>query len=224
VVTTVSDLQARVVDRYDDLALPGWADPHAGTDGPRDEEYSRVTDPERYRVLHARARVWASVLEDLLGARVETLAPVVVAGGRGGFERGVRLVPPTPDALPLLLLEREAPQSGQAALAVLDIAVARPDVVVTSEPDCGCDACDSGSGDLLEAVDAKVRSVVGGPFVLLRGDGWDASSSPEGGRAGSEGRGPDLDEMIDLCRRIAQGETVRTPEDAEVFVGRSWIG
>lgn len=224
-MTTVSELQERVVARYDGLDLPAWEDPRSGTDGPREEEYSRVTDPERYRIVHARARVWASVLEDELGARVEPLTPPLVpATTHGAFQRGVRLVPPAPGALSLLLLERDAPLSGQPALAVLDIAVARPDVLLASEPDCGCDACDSGSGDLIEAVDATIRQVVGGPFVLLRGDRWNARWHPEGGGAGSVGEETDLREMMDLCRRIGQGETVRPPQDAEVFVGRSWLG
>ena len=65
-------------------------------------------------------------------------------------------------------------QPDQRNLAVLTIAVARADIVVETQPDCGCDACDSGSSDLLEAVDAAVRHVVGGPFVALRGDKWHA--------------------------------------------------
>lgn len=72
---------------------------------------------------------------------------------------------------------------------MLTIAVARPEIVVETQPDCGCDACDSGSSDLLEAVDAAVRHIVGGPYVVLRGKKWHAEWHPEGGSAGSNGHG-----------------------------------
>ena len=106
---------------------------------------------------------------------------------------------------------------------MLLIGVVRPDVVVERQPDCGCDACDSGSSDLLEAVDAAIRHVVGGPFVLLRGSKWRAQWHPEGGSAGGEGSGPDFRSVMDLGRRLAEGESVRLPKDTEALVGRSWL-
>jgi hypothetical protein len=212
-MTTVSELQGRVASSYEGLDLPTWPDPHAGMRSPQDEEYSPLTDPGRYRIVHARARVWAAVLEDALGARSEVLEPVhTVAAGSEPFDRGIRLVPRHPDALPLLLLERDVPtQPDQGIVAVLTIAVARPDIVVETQPDCGCDACDSGSGDLLEAVDAAIRHVVGGPFVVLRGKKWHAEWHPEGGSAGSNGRRPDFRLLMDWCRRLAEGETSTYP-------------
>ena len=225
-MVTLTELQERVASSYARLGLPSWPDPHPHRVSPRDEEYSRVTDPERYRIVHARAGVWADVLTEALGARAEGLAavPVAVRGGEA-FDRGVRLTPPRPGTLPLLLLERDVPtQTGATTLAVLHIAVVRPDVVVERQPDCGCDACDSGSGDLLEAVDATVRHVVGGPFVVLRGERWRAEWHPDGGSAGGDGRGPDFRMVMDLCRRLAEGETVRLPRNTEAFVGRSWLG
>jgi hypothetical protein len=225
-MVTVSELQARVVSGFERLDLPSWPDPHPGSVSPRAEEYSRVTSPERYQVVHARAGVWAAVLEDTLGVRSESLTPAPAAGGaRPEFDRGVRLVPPGPGTLPLLLLERDVPtQQGDATLAVLHIGVARPDVVVEVQPDCGCDACDSGSTDLLEAVDATIRHVVGGPFVVLRGTGWRAQWHPGGGSASGDGHGPDFGELMDLCRRLAEGETGRLPRDTEALVGWSWLG
>lgn len=223
----MSELQARVDSRYEQLLLPGWPDPHPGMTSPKDEEYSRVTDPGRYSIVHARARTWATVLEDAdLGVRSETLAPAPAAGVlANSFDRGVRLVPRQSGALPLLLLERDVPtQPDQAPLAVLGIAVARPEVVVERQPDCGCDACDSGSGDLLEAVDATIRHVVGGPFVVLRGNRWHAQWHPDGGSAGSDGgRALNYRALMDLCQRLAEGERVRLPKDAEALVGRAWL-
>lgn len=222
---TVSELQARVASAYERLDLPTWPDPHPGRVSPRDEEYSRLTDPGRYRIVHARARVWAAVLEDAVGARRQVLEPASAGvAGSAAFDRGVRLVPRPPDALPLLLLERDVPtRPGQWTLPLLNIAVVRPDLVVERQPDCGCDACDSGSSDLLEAVDAAIRHVVGGPFVVLRGKQWHAQWHPEGGSAGGDGRGPDFRTLMDRCRRLAEGRTVRLPKGTEIFVGRSWI-
>jgi hypothetical protein len=224
-VTTLADLQARVASRYEGLHLPTWPDPHAGMTPPRDEEYSRLTDPARYRIVHARARVWAAALEQELGARPEAIsprgAPDAVAEA---FDRGVRLVPPRAGALPLILLERDAPTpAGRTTLSVLEVAVGRAEVVVERQPDCGCDACDSGSSDLLDAVDTIIRRVVGGPFVVLRGSRWHAEWHPDGGSAGSDGRGPDFRASMDLCRRLADGEVVDLPADTEALVGSSWI-
>jgi hypothetical protein len=109
-MATVSELQARVASTYEGLHLPAWPDPHSGMTSPRDEEYSRVTDPERYRIVHARAATWAAALHEALDVPIETLAQSDAAdAGPHAFDRGVRLVPRQPDALPLLLLERDVP-------------------------------------------------------------------------------------------------------------------
>lgn len=106
----------------------------------------------------------------------------------------------------------------------MTVALGRPEVVVERQPDCGCDACDSGSRDLLEAVDAAISHVVGGPFVVLRGDKWQAHWYPEGGGASSQGgREVDFRGLMDLCRRLAEGEAVRLPRDTEAFVSRAWL-
>jgi hypothetical protein len=44
-MTTVRELQTRVAARYEQIHLPTWPDPHPGMTMPRDEEYSRLTDP-----------------------------------------------------------------------------------------------------------------------------------------------------------------------------------
>lgn len=226
IVATVglAELCAQVASRYRRLGLPAWPDPHAGLESPREEEYSRVTDPERYRVVHARARVWTDVLREVSGVEVESLARDALDGNGSRFDRGVRLDSTRPGTLPLFLLEQNVPLLGQEeSLAVLHISVARPEVVVEMQPDCGCDACDSGSDDLLTAIDETVGHVLGGPFVALRGDGWHADWYPDGGASGGAGRGPDHAMLMDLCRRLAGGEKVRLPARADAFVGRSWL-
>lgn len=223
---SVSDLQARVASAFDGLALPSWPDPHPDMASPPEEEYSRVTDPGRYRIVHARVRAWAEVLTDAVGADVEHLEALRAADDDRGpaFDRGVRLVPARPGALPLVLLERDvATQAGEDPLAVVEIGVARPDVVVEVLPTCGCDACDSGSADLLDTIDAAIGAIVGGPYVVLRGTTWRAQWHPGGGQLSAEGQGPDFEELMDLCRRLAEDPGAPLPGGTEAFVGRSWL-
>ncbi|MGC4868117.1 DUF6226 family protein [Micromonospora sp. DT53] len=222
----LDELQAQVAVRYDNLGLPSWPNPHAGTASPREEEYERVTEPDRYGIVHARARVWADTLGDAPKVDVETLAPAPLddKGHLGRFDRGVRLTSPRPGTLPLLLLERDAPLSGlEAPLAVLQISVVRPEIALEVLPDCGCDACDWGSDDLLRAIDQTIGYVIGGPIVVLRGKGWHARWHPDGGSSGGTPQGPDHAQIMQLCRGLAGGEDVRLPNGTEVFVGRPWL-
>ncbi len=227
-MTAVGDLHPRVASEFEQLGLPSWPDPHPGPTAPRDEEYSRLTDPGRYRIVHHRARIWATVLADALGARPETVkndADTTAGAQALAFDRGVRLVPQQSGALPLLFLEHDvSTQPGQATLAVLSVAVVGPDLVLERYPDCGCDACDTGSADLLEAVDAVVRRVVGGPYVVLRGHGWHAQWHPEGGSAGGKRSRAEFREVMEQCRRLADGEPVRLPRGTTAYVGQAWTG
>jgi hypothetical protein len=230
-MVTLSELQAQVAASYDRLDAPAWPNPHPGPTLPGDEEYSRVTDPERYRIVYLRAHVWADRLSAVPGVTVEPLAPAPLDddGRLGRFDRGVRITSARPGTLPLLLLERDAPlvtpadSAAGATIPVLHISVAEPTVAVEMLPLCGCDACDSGSDDLLRAIDEAVGHVIGGPFVTLRGSGWHATWYPDGGHSGGEGRGPDHDTVLDQCRRLARGEDVRLPRGTRAFVGRPWF-
>ncbi|HEX5540848.1 MAG TPA: DUF6226 family protein [Micromonospora sp.] len=222
----LGELQAQVAVSYDRLGMPSWPNPRPVMASPREEEYSRVTEPERYGIVHVRARVWANRLGDLPGVEVETLAPAPLddEGRLGRFDRGVRLTSPRPGTLPLLLLERDVRLPGrEASQAVLHISVVQPKIALAMLPDCGCDACDSGSDDLLHAIDQTICSVVGGPFVVLRGKGWYAQWHPDGGSSGGTGRGPDHAQVIELCRRLAGEEDIQLPNGTEAFVGRPWL-
>ena len=131
------ELREQVVVSYDRLGMPSWASPHPGMASPREEEYSRFTDPGRYGIVHARARVWADRLADLSGIQVETLAPAPLdeQGQLGRFDRGVRVTSSRPGTLPLLLLERDvrAPEL-EVSLAVLHVSVVRPEVGCAEAP------------------------------------------------------------------------------------------
>jgi hypothetical protein len=222
----LGELQAQVAVSYDGLGMPAWPNPHPQMAPARQEEYSRVTTPERYRIVHARARVWADRLGDLPGVDVHTLAPAPLddEGHLGRFDRGVRVTSRRPGTLPLLLLERDVQWPGvDGSLAVLQISVVQPTVAVDRLPDCGCDACDFGSDDLLQAIDETIGTVVGGPFVALRGTGWHALWHPDGGSSGGTGRARDHAELMQLCRRLAGGEQVRLPRGTEAYIGRPWL-
>ena len=98
--------------------LERWADPHPPPDRVvADEEYSRLTNPSKWRIIGARADAWIDALVS------EGLATV----------------------------ERDAD----------------PAVQIVFIPDCGCDACDSGSQDVIDHLDSYVRPVVSGEFHHL---------------------------------------------------------
>lgn len=224
------ELKARIGARFDRLDPPSWPDPHPDRldRPPGDDEYSRLTDPGRYVVVHARARAWAEELRDVLGARVDRLPPPPddgAVGSRRAFDRGVRVTSPRPGTLPLLLLERDVREGPQAEpLSVLVLAVARPEVEVDTFPDCGCDACDDGSAPLLEALDESIGHVVGGPYVALHAATWGVRWHPDGLRAHSEGaRSFDHARLARICRQLVAGEDVRPPAGTKAFVGRSWL-
>jgi len=222
VVVVWDDVRTRVAASYGRLGMPSWPDPHPWAGSPLDEEYSRVTAPERYAIVHARARAWTDALGELPGVEVETLLPGSFDDGTERFDRGVRITSSRTGTLPLLLLERDTP------LAVLTVAVVEPRVAVGSQPGCGCDACDSGSADLLDAIDEQIGAVVAGPYVVLRRPGWHADWHPEGGSSGGNSDGtsplPDHTEVMRWCQRLAAGEDVRLPSGTEAFVGHSWLG
>jgi hypothetical protein len=144
-----ADLQAEASRRYERLTLPSWPNPRPDMRSATAEEYSRVTDPQRYRVVHARARVWTSALEDLLDAEVIRYAPDAGAISGQSVARVTRVTSGRSGTLPLLFQEEDVPlAAGEGRLPVLRISLSYPDVVIATFPDCGCDACDCGSDDL----------------------------------------------------------------------------
>jgi hypothetical protein len=233
-MVSLGELQAQVSASYAHLGMPSWPNPHPGMASPREDEYSRVTDPERYRIVHARARVWADRLGEVPGVEVQTLkpAPLDDSGHLGLFDRGIQLTSARPRTLALLLLERDARLSRlDASQAVLHISVVKPQIEIDRQPDCGCDACDSGSVDLLWAIDETIGNIVGGPFVALRGKAWQAWWYPANGTQAltryswSRGKrpGPDPARATELCLRLAAKEDVRLPKGTEAFVGGPWL-
>ena len=110
---------------------------------PKPEEYSRVTNPGRYAVLHAAADLLLDELtERYMVERREIREP----------SRTVRLIPRTPAAAPL-------------AVTFTDF----PSVILRfgrwyeeSLPSCGCDACDERPDDLVAELRTQVSALVEG--------------------------------------------------------------
>ena len=166
---------------------PGWDDPHPDR-RPAEEEYSRCLNPGKYRILQARVDAWVQVLGLRTLATTTETAPEPWVGG-------LRL----PDGIiKVRLIEPEHPGGLTLALAStlvdgepfgFDVGIARsgmPTAFVDAVPDCGCDACDSGSADLLRTLDGWVLTVTRGGVVHARAesahitktiDGWKASGS-----------------------------------------------
>ena len=118
----------------------------------RAEECTRVTDPQRYGVLHAAAE---SLLEELTEyytvERRETKEPLT-PGSDELLVRTVRLIPRTPAAAPL-------------SVAFTDF----PSVILRlgrwyqqSLPSCGCDACDEEPAALVAELRVQAAALVEG--------------------------------------------------------------
>ncbi len=165
--------------------LADWPDPHPGGASPAEHEYSRVTDPARYRLVAARTDAW---VEAVTAAGLGTAEQVDPASVRWRDEQHL-----TPSRSTVL---RGAPGTQPVVVGLFQdetfvrVGVGDPVEVLDLQPDCGCDACDTGSADLLEAVDtAFVRALSGGVYVVREGDavvrgtldGWGSSGSFRGG-------------------------------------------
>lgn len=192
---------------------PGWEDPHLAPDGElrdsREEEYSRCLDPGKYRILWTRAEAWVQVLT----ARGWAVRSDVETGDlRSGLRwavpprlrlhRTTVLHPRRPGALVLILARTAADDATvgadvdlartDAALPGLVLGVGEPALEVEPFPDCGCDACDSGSRDLLEHLDRTILSIVDGSFETQLSPGWTSRRTSFGASGGSGEEGTDL--------------------------------
>ncbi|MBL7500768.1 hypothetical protein I6A84_44495 [Frankia sp. CNm7] len=166
--------------------LSPWPDPHPDR-SPVDEEYSRLTNPGRYRILGARIEAWFAALADAGLARVERNADARwerVPGTR--ITRTDRAVPHAAGALPLVVARSRL---GDVPDAGITLGVGDPASCLALVPDCGCDACDTGSDDELENLDRHILPVVTGTFrrltagdrvITVTADGWSAANLPRG--------------------------------------------
>jgi hypothetical protein len=143
---------------------PGWTDPHAGgTVLP--EEYSRVTDPDRWRILGARVEAWLQVLtsKDLVTVR-EMPHPGWASPQARAIHGGSVISPRARGAIALTVARFSVGSDDDAGIA---LGIGTPPVLFARLPDCGCDACDSGSQNELAYLDDLVMAVVTGELRRL---------------------------------------------------------
>ncbi|TJZ78682.1 hypothetical protein FCG67_10960 [Rhodococcus oryzae] len=148
---------------------PGWPNPYQDGPSPGEEAYERSSNPEKYRIVVARAQAWTQVLLDRGWAReashVAWALPPMEPGGADTV-----LEPAADGAVPLVLtthtpMDRDHPFN-------ITIAAGNPAVRLDTLPDCACDGCDSGSAGLLKYMDMLVLSVVDGSLDVDVGDNY----------------------------------------------------
>jgi len=190
----IQDVIAGVTQRFDSnpSASERWNDPHEHSDV-GDEEYSRVTAPERYALVGARAMAWIDTLDNLQLATAQD-ADVPSWAHDPANARSVLLTPSKTNALPVLVVLATMERIEDA---VVTLAVGQPPVSIGMEPFCGCDACDSGSDHLLTSIDDMFTAIVDGSLLYAEGNGWTLIVGVNGwSGSGSQ----DFEALIDRAR------------------------
>lgn len=150
---------------------------------PHPEAYGRVTNPERYAVLHDEAR---SIIESL----VTTFVVVGEVGSvevdfpewKGSPGEVIRLSPTR--GVPLAFLFTDFP----------GVLIRLGEWGVEPLPACGCDACDEKPNEVIDRMREVIESAVAGDYEerLIRGwlrNGWLSFTGP-GTRSGTRRLGP----------------------------------
>lgn len=169
-----ADLLAAVDAAFETTAagLARWPNPHPLGVSPSEEEYSRVTNPDRWAILGARVEAWIAALHPIADLeRDVTVTWLDPPGGHGHVPTLVgadRMVPRFVTGLPLTFGRSEL---GGLPVGVV-LGVGDPAWCPGFFPECGCDACDSGSENELDDLDAHVFALVTGRYRrLVRTDG-----------------------------------------------------
>lgn len=127
---------------------------------PPEEAYGRVTNPERYRVLHTAARELLDRLATSHDVDREDgdadLDPALT--GDIAVEAVVRLRPRSPGAAPLTVAFTSFP----------GLIVRFGEWTTEALPSCGCDACDEDPEDLVAMFTGLVEALVAGDFTERR--------------------------------------------------------
>jgi Family of unknown function (DUF6226) len=179
VVTTAIKLLAAVEVAFEITrrGLAEWPDPHPDR-SPHEDEYSRLVDPGKWRIVGARFDAWVVALVDAGLAVVERDASVHWhVEHRMVISRTDRIVPFMAGALPVVIARTQLGDIGDAGVV---LAVGDPAVRIETFPDCGCDACDSGSKDELDRLDTFLHGVVGGLFRRLSAGDREITVTGEG--------------------------------------------
>ena len=189
--------------------MPPWPPPHPDRP-PLEVEYSRVTDAKKWRIIGARADAWVIALVEAGLAEVERLTvipwrvpPTTVISRADG------VIPGAAGALPMVIARSQLAEIPDAGVT---LGVGDPAVCVAWFPHCGCDACDSGSRDVLDDLDAHVLGVVSGAFRRLSSGGSEITVIGDGRRSAS-----DLPPGADVGRILAD------PTGWREVSGASWL-
>lgn len=141
-----------------------WPDPHPDRMA-REEEYSRLIDPGKWRIVGARADAWLAALVDAGIATLEQDATIRWQDDhRFEITRTDLVIPRAGGALALVVARSRI---GGVDGAGVVLGVGDPTVCVAWFPDCGCDACDSGSQNELDHFDQYLLAIVTGTFRRL---------------------------------------------------------
>lgn len=136
--------------------LRGWATIEP-VPVPPDDAYGRVSNPERYRVLHRAA--------DALVAELETTFAVIRTDGD---EVDPKLADGYPDCIRVVRLTPHRHSEAPVTLAWTrfpGVHVRLGGWHIEAFPHCGCDACDEDPSELISELRFTVRTVVDGGFT-----------------------------------------------------------
>jgi hypothetical protein len=198
----------RAVDRH--FAATGrgllpWPNPRALDAAPGDDEYSRVLDPDKYRLLGARFEAWALALVDCGAATRDDADATWLDEPPVHSTRAERLLPTRAGCLPLTVAHTRIEDCAEAGLLV---GVADPAVVAALLPDCGCDACDDGSQPLLDQLDNVLWHVVSGAWTRVSGHGRSVVSTDQGWSAEGDFAGDEPARWLAFAGEQVPGRTV----------------
>jgi hypothetical protein len=184
----VESVDRRFAGRPPELAV--WPDPHDGNP-PAESEYSRATNPERWRILGARVDAWVDALVDAGLASREQVAVADLRWDEHPHTRMSSAVRVTPSARGARSLLVARSQIGDVPETGITLGWGEPAVPVGLFPHCGCDACDGGAQRDLDSLDDRLSSIVSGGYRrLTRGDqeisaeasyGWTATGEWDSG-------------------------------------------
>ena len=140
-----------------------------GIEGPPEEAYSRVTNPERFQPLHDAAAELLDRLErEFAVERLEGRDADYELGRESRARPAIRLTPHDPQAAAIVVAFSEFP----------GLHVRFGSWRTERFPNCGCDACDETPDGSIEKMTRMVEAVVSGGFreamrvPPLLGDGW----------------------------------------------------
>ncbi|MBA3743787.1 DUF6226 family protein [Sporichthya sp.] len=178
-----SVLRAAVRDAFKitGQTTPAWADPRPNGEVPSEAEFEGCEDPEKFRIIAARAEAWVTALTQTGLAEAERLEASddlwKEVPETGPAIRVVRLRPQRESAIPLIF--GFCWLQGEPEARVV-LGAGEPAAVVGILPLCECDACDVGSNLLLEDFDDAVLNVVTGQLVHVTTERFVAHTSLQG--------------------------------------------